>query len=143
MRKISAFTVSFLLILLLANGLASADEERGERTYEITITNLTRDQVFSPPIVIGHNEKFSLFTLGEPASEQLFPLAEDGMTGPLAGHIEGLPSVFDFTAAGVNDAIPPGESLTLELDTKGLFRFISVAGMLVSTNDAFFCRSKG
>ena len=85
------FSVIFTMIFILASGLSFADEERysKKRKYEVTITNLTRGQVFSPPIVIAHDSKFSLFTLGDPASDELAALAEGGAKGPLEGLIHG------------------------------------------------------
>ncbi len=127
-------TVTFFVILTLASGLCFAEHGRRARTYAVTITNLTRGQIFSPPIVISHNRNFSLFTLGEPASDQLYPLAEDGDTGPLIDSFDPS-SVFDHIV-GTN--ILPGDSLTLEITTRPSFKYISAAGMLVTTNDAFF-----
>ena len=83
------FSVIFTLIFVLASGLSFADEKRGTRKFEITITNLTRGQVFSPPIAVGHDRDFSLFRLGDEASPELAALAEGGDTGPLVDQIEG------------------------------------------------------
>ena len=142
MKKIKIFfTIAFFVIPILAGGLSFADQRRGERTYEVTITNLTRGQIISPPIVISHDENFRLFTLGEPASHELYPLAEDGDTVPLTDHIKTLPSVFDYAVAAPlvgPSPLFPGESVTYEIGTRGRARFISAAGMLVTTNDAFF-----
>jgi len=114
--------------------LSFADQDRYKRKYEITITNLTRGQVFSPPIVINHNSNFSLFTLGEPADAALAALAEGGDTGPLVDLIDG---VYPYAVAG--GPIMPGdsESVTLEISKRSRSRLISVAAMLVTTNDAF------
>ena len=129
-----AFAIMLILILILTSGLAFADQERYKKKYEITITNLTRGQVFSPPIVINHNSNFSLFTLGEEASDELAALAEGGDTGLLVDLIGG---VYPYAVAG--GPIMPGdsESVTLEISKRGGSSLISVAGMLVTTNDAF------
>ena len=49
-----------------------------------TITNLTRGQVITPPMVIVHNGYFRHFVTGEPAIPELATLAEDRdrATGP-------------------------------------------------------------
>ncbi len=130
------FPLIIVMILVLANGICYADPKRGGRSYEVTITNLTRGQIFSPPIVISHDRNFHLFTLGAPAGPQLYPLAEDGDTALLIDHIGDLASVFDYAVA--EGAVEPGKSITLEIDTRGGFKFLSAAGMLVTTNDAFF-----
>ncbi len=130
------FAVIFFSIFFLTSGLSLADEGgyNYKRKYEVTITNLTRGQVFSSPIVIGHNGNFSLFTLGEPASEELAALAEGGATGPLEDLIDGL-----YPYAVVGGPIMPGDSdsVTLEISKRSRMRKISVAAMLVTTNDAF------
>jgi hypothetical protein len=74
--------------------------------------------------------------LGSAASEQLFPLAEDGKTTPLTDHVDTLASVFDWTVAG--GPVMPGESVSLTISARRSFRYLSIAGMLVNTNDAFF-----
>jgi hypothetical protein len=130
------YTAMILMVLILASGPSSADQSYGGKTYAVTITNLTRGQIFSPPIVISHKINFNLFTLGEPASQQIYPLAEDGDTLPLIDHIKNLPSVFDYEVA--KGPVLPGESVTLKVTTRWRFKYISVAGMLVTTNDAFF-----
>lgn len=110
--------------------------DQGGRRVEVTITNVTRAQIFSPPVVISHGKAFQLFELGKPASEPLYSLAEDGLTDPLTTYLATLPSVHDYAVAA--GPVMPGASVTLEVTTRGPFRFISVAGMLVSTNDGFF-----
>jgi len=130
------YTAMLLMVFILASGSSFANQSYGGRTYEVTITNLTRGQIFSPPIVISHKRNFSLFSLGDPAIAPLYKLAEDGLTAPLVAHISELPSVFDYEVA--EGPILPGDSVTLEVSTRRHFRYISVAGMLVTTNDAFF-----
>jgi len=102
----------------------------------VTITNITSDQIFSPPLVVSHDKRVSLFTLGEPASEELASLAEDGMTGPLADLLDGATGVLDIAVA--DGMVFPGESITVEVGITPRQSLISLAGMMVSTNDAFF-----
>jgi hypothetical protein len=130
------YTALILMGFILASGLSYANQSHGRKTYAVTITNLTRGQIFSPPIVISHKKNFNLFTLGDPASPEFAALAEDGLTDPLVAILSELPSVFDSKVAG--GPIMPGESVTIEFSTRRHFRYISVAGMLVTTNDAFF-----
>lgn len=132
--------VIFLMIFLLTTGLSFADRERDDshRKYEVTITNLTRGQVFSPPIVIVHNRDFNLFKFGDAASVELAALAEEGDPEPLAILIDNFYPKFRSAVAG--GPIPPGESASviLKISKRGRSSLISVAGMLVTTNDAFF-----
>jgi hypothetical protein len=135
-RVLFFFALGLIITGTLTPDFALSGQERGDRTYEITITNLTRGQIFSPPVLISHNGDFQLFVLGEPAIPELVALAEDGITEDLTGYISTLPSVLDYAVAA--GGIPPGQSMTLEITTRGRFRYISAAGMLVTTNDAFF-----
>jgi hypothetical protein len=110
--------------------------EGGVQTYAVTVTNVTRGQILSPPLVIAHGPGFKLFEPGEPATPELAQLAEDAVAGPLMALLGTMPSVLDYDLGG--GVILPGESLTVEIDTRGRFGFITVAGMLVTTNDAFY-----
>ena len=89
MRKSHAGFTLVLIVLcgILGVGTGYADGTYGSskkgRQYAVTITNLTRGQVITPPVVIVHNEKFRLFVPGEPATPELAASAEDG--GPANG----------------------------------------------------------
>jgi hypothetical protein len=135
MRKltITMTTILALAATILVNG---ADSAYADQLYHITITNVTRGQVITPPVVISHNKDFSLFTPGQPASDQLTVLAEDGVTDSLVNLLSTDPNVYDYAVSGAG--LMPGESVTLDLWVKDGFRKLSAAGMLASSNDAFF-----
>lgn len=122
---------SFFVLLLAAVAL---NAEARQRSYDVTVTNLTRGQVFSPIFVVTHRSSISLFEAGAAASAELAALAEGGETGPLGALLGGLGGV---TATATSDGpVPPGESATVRVS--GNFRdVVSVASMLVNTNDAF------
>jgi len=86
--------------------------------------------------VISHNRDYSLFELGEPAMHGLDMLAEDAQTDVLTAYLANQSSVFE-TKKGAGPILP-GESISVEIKSKRGFRFLSLAGMLVTTNDAFF-----
>ncbi|MCB9396751.1 MAG: fasciclin domain-containing protein [Acidobacteria bacterium] len=105
-------------------------------TYKITVTNLTKGQIFSPPLVVAHSEAIALATPGTAASPGLVALAEDGDVNLLRSEIAGSSEVFDSVAfAG---PILPGATQSVTITARNPFRRISVAGMLVVTNDSFF-----
>lgn len=133
-RKVG-FVVSFALAMVISGILAGPASAGHNNLYEVTIVNLTRGQIFSPPLVISHKAGFDLFVPGEPASPELAALAEDGNTAPLVGVIEGDPAVKDYAVAP--GPVMPGQSVTVVVKAWGNFRFVSLAGMLVTTNDAF------
>ena len=131
MRK--SLTGSILLAGILAATLGMSLSAQAE-TLRVKITNLTQSQIFSPPIVIAHPGKFSVFKFGEPASDALATLAETGNPGDLATEVTGLGADVAVHAG----MIMPGDVGIVDIVTTGPNRRISVLAMLVSTNDAFF-----
>ena len=126
-----------VLITLYAGlfGIAAGNAAGAE--FEVTVTNLTRGQIISPAVVATHTDKLDpLFTLGSPASDELVAVAEDAVNGPLVDALSGDKNVKDVQTTG--GPIMPGESASVVVGTAGKFRNITVVGMLVTTNDAFF-----
>ena len=78
--------------------------------YEVTVTNLTRSQQFTPILVATHKEGVRLFELGTPASSQLKTLAEEGNVGPMTALLLGSPNVLDVVNSGA--LLNPGSSIT-------------------------------
>ena len=106
-----------------------------KNTYEVTITNITKSQIFTPILTTAHSSRISLFQLGEPASEALATVAESGDTSKLAAALSASPRVFDIESVG--GLILPGKSATVEISAPIRIRRFSMAGMLIPTNDAF------
>jgi hypothetical protein len=104
--------------------------------FEITITNLTRGEVFTPIFAASHKAGVTLFMAGSPASEPLEILAEAGDTGPIKTMLSENPAVKDVVDSGA--PLPPGQSVVLVVKTGGGFDHISLGAMLVPTNDGFF-----
>ncbi|HJZ70259.1 MAG TPA: spondin domain-containing protein [Vicinamibacterales bacterium] len=134
-RLVAAFAVAALLLTAPLANRAIATNDDGAQFF-VTITNLTQSQVFTPIVAASHKSSVKLFELGQPASEPLEILAEAGDTGPLKTTLEQSGAVLDIADSGA--PLPQGASVTLSLATRGGFRFVSVAAMLVPTNDAFF-----
>lgn len=109
---------------------------QGERTFKVSITNLTKSQIFSPPLVVSHNDDIQVFALGQPAPAALATLAEDGDTSALSADLLSNENVLMTATAG--GPVMPGTTVTVEITAGGEDRLISVLGMLVTTNDAFF-----
>lgn len=125
------------LMSLLAFSLAGSDlEAQGRRRYEVSITNITKGQTFTPILVATHRPGMRLFELGEPATPELEALAETGDTGPLSMHLGALAQVNDVQIIG--GLLGPGETASVVVDAHGPFRAVSVASMLIPTNDGFF-----
>ena len=137
----SPLTTSFCVSLAITCGLAltpsaRADDDHDGGRFEVTITNLTRGQQFTPILVASHKSTVKLFELGKPASPELQILAEQGNTAPLAAALALLPGTAQVVSgSGLTN---PGASVTLIVEGRRGFGFLSVAAMLIPTNDAFF-----
>lgn len=114
------------------------DRSRTGASYEITITNLTRGQQFTPILAASHMPSVSLFQLGKPASSELAILAEEGNVAPLAAVLRANQGVFEVVNG--NGLTQPGATTTLMVNARGGTGAtrISVAAMLIPTNDTFF-----
>ena len=125
-------------VLFTAFGTLANADYYGHRTttYEVTITNITKGQVFSPPVLVTHNRRVSLFEVGTPALDELATVAEDGAGQPLADLVSGLREVAE--AQSTSAPIPPGGSATYQISSRRGFGVLSIVSMLVNTNDAFF-----
>lgn len=137
MSRLRALTRIGLAIALLA-GVAAAAKAQDElgAAYDVTITNLTHGQILSPPVVVAHHNSFRVFRAGESASAELAALAEDADSAGLIALLGTIPRV---QAVELGDGvILPGDSLTVRIRLVGGVRSLTVLGMLVTTNDAFF-----
>ena len=106
-------------------------------TFELTVTNITSAQPFSPLTAIAAADEFQIFQLDEPASEALEQIAEGGDNSLLLANAEDDEQVFG-TASGMG-AVMPGmsETLTLSIPVEDLDNaYLSAVTMLVNTNDA-------
>ena len=129
--------ISGLIAALVATGVM-ADEQRdrnGPRVFEVTITNVSPGLSFTPLLVATHSSKVELFRLGQPASAELAVLAEGGNTAPLTAALTATGEVFD--AKSTAGLLLPGASVTMQVRARGRFDQISIAGMLLPTNDSF------
>lgn len=116
-----------------ADGTTDSHLDRG--AYDVTVTNLTRAQQFTPIFVATHRRDIRLFQLGDAASPGLETLAEEGNVQPLT---EALLAAGAFDVQNSGALLNPGASVTVRVDTRGNFDRVSVASMLIPTNDAFF-----
>ena len=137
-RKLHTIALAALLAAVPESYLAAdeAETSSSEQRFLVTVTNLTRGQQFTPLLVATHREGVRLFRLGSPASSELAVLAEEGNTAPLTALLSANPAVFDVVTVG--PLLDPGASRTVEVRTHGPFDHVSVAAMLIPTNDGFF-----
>lgn len=121
--------------LLTSTGVAQAESYKYQRTYKVTITNITKGVQFTPFILASHKAGGHLFSVGEPASEEIVQIAEGGNIMPMQEYLSASNAVFDIaTSEGL---LSPGTSVTLEIKAKGFGSRLSLASMLLPTNDTF------
>ena len=121
----------FCALLASANS-AFAD---GSPMYKVTITNLTNAINLTPIIVSSHRRGVSIFDMGAPASDDLSAIAEGGNTAPLAATLGANSQVEDVqTSAGL---LGPGQSTSVMVSARHGARWISLASMMLPTNDGF------
>jgi hypothetical protein len=126
-----------LLALAVSAPTLQADGKRSyyrHAVYEVTVTNVTRDQSFTPLLVVAHHPRVSLFEVGRPASPELEALAETGNTVPFEELLATVPGV-----RGVNTSeglLAPGATTKIYVKGHRGDR-VSLAGMLIPTNDGF------
>ena len=132
-------TLLLVLAALIATTAFAAPGDAQDKilvTYEVTITNVTASQIFSPPVLVTHKARTGVFHAGEAASDEVAMVAEDGDASALVALLEADPDVHDIVVA--DGPLMPGSSVTMEIEAgNGAWR-LSALGMLVTTNDAFF-----
>ena len=135
-RTMSRLGALSVLCLLLAGRHLFAQDGMEGQGFQVTVTNLTRGQQFTPILVASHKPGVKLFVLGEQASSELATLAEEGNTGPLSALLSAMPAVKDVATSG--GLLDPGHSVAVNVRGGGNFDHLSVAAMLIPTNDGFF-----
>jgi len=106
-----------------------------DKQFQLDVTNLTHNQAISAVGVILHDSAYQLFTLGEAATVALEELAEGGDNSALLSEANSNGAVID-TVAGTA-MIVPGSSERFMLGGNASALEVSLAGMLVNTNDGF------
>jgi len=128
--KMAALIMSAAMVIS-----GSAYAGNNSRTFEVTVTNITAGQSFTPLLAVTHSNEISVFELGEPALDELELLAEGGMTTPLQDLLDPLKQVHDtVTTEGL---LGPGESVTFKIKGTHWNNRLTFAGMLLPTNDTF------
>ncbi len=124
-------------LIALGLALASTAAAAQDAQYFVSITNITPGQTFTPQLVMTHDTSFQVFRYGKPASEGLEILAEGGDTSALVD--EAGDSVWE--AVTIDGLLGPGETATTMISAEE-GGFLSVAAMLIPTNDTFVALSR-
>lgn len=134
MKRTISITSLITAGLLAASPTFDAIAGDGMRMYEVSVTNLTRGVSFTPILVATHQEGVHLYQLGHPASIALAAMAEGGDTGPLATMIEETPHAETASSDGL---LEPGNSVTITVAARDGASHLSLAAMMLPTNDGF------
>lgn len=126
--------------LMLVTGVAGWAQGRSAE-YEVTITNLTRGQRFTPFLVVTHRPDVRLFRLGQPAGMELRTLAEEGDVMPFVNLLrttQGVGAVATTPPPPPLDRLlEPGKSVKVQIAAPEGARYLSLAAMMIPTNDGF------
>ncbi|MGD8938742.1 MAG: spondin domain-containing protein [Gammaproteobacteria bacterium] len=125
-----------LLAFACALGLGSAATAQAA-SWDVTVTNLTNGNYFTPLLVASHDHDTHMFEVGESAAT--YPgielMAE-------CGDLSELTTTFDPMEQGIVEnpnggPLAPGASVTTTLTTAMGDTHLSVVAMILPTNDAF------
>ena len=118
------------------------ESSSAERTYRVTIENLTTGQVFSPGVIATHTKAVSVWRNGDAASDGIRQIAEDGSEAAEVAALAGAAGVHAVisTGAPINRiggiaALP--QSRSYMIGAAGSANRLSVAVMIICTNDGF------
>lgn len=139
--RVPAIVLGLAAMMLAAFvALAAPAEATGftqDRTYRVTVENLTENQILTPTVVASHRASLHVFREGREASNGIQQLAENGGVPVLVEELAANRKVSDVIAVGNGQPIDPGASTTAYLTAARNATRVSVAGMLICTNDGF------
>jgi len=134
------------MVALLAAGLPGTAQAASTERWRVKITNLTSGQPMSPPLWAVHDKRIDVWSVGELASSGMLPIVEDAFNAPLQSYLSSNPHVREArTETGAAPGpppvpagpIPPGGTREFDVTSRGADMYLSMAWMLVRTNDGF------
>jgi Spondin_N len=136
-----------LTAVAAAAALAAAPTAEAKRadTFEVTFTDLTSGQPLTPAVAATHRGGDELFRVGDAASFGLKEIAENGNNAPMLSRLASERDVSDFLEAPGGPLVPAGspgdamfgQSTTFTITADRGARRLSLASMLICTNDGF------
>jgi Spondin_N len=141
-RRNSVAAVAAAAAALVATPAAEADRAD---TFEVTFTDLTSGQPLTPAVAATHRSSNELFRVGDAASFGLKEIAENGNNAPMLARLGADGDVSDADQAPGGPLVPAGspgdamfgQSTTFTLTADRGARRLSLAAMLICTNDGF------
>ena len=130
MKKIIKKVITGLFDFLMASTSVNADG----KSYEVTITNLTQAEKFTPILVASSKKSVELFKPGDPASSELTDVAEGGDISGMTGLLLANPDVVDVANSAAllppHGLLEPGDSVTVTVSAMDA-KYISLASMRI------------
>jgi hypothetical protein len=136
-HRVQALVIAVALIVaIVAFATPARASSNDPTTFRVTIENLTENQTITPAVVASHEPSFRVFKRNRSATNGVAQLSENGGVPVLVDELSAETSVADVAVAGDAPIAPGGSASTLITTTTGASR-ISVAAMLICTNDGF------
>lgn len=139
MRRLSvahALALAIVVVVVVAPVFGTgAEAQTWTGVWQVRVTNLTTGQYFTPVLAATHTADAMIFQPGMEASAELQALAEGGDVMPLEMALDGMSSVMSVeTGMGLT---MPGRTSEILISGSGMHRYLSLAAMLIPTNDGF------
>jgi hypothetical protein len=138
---------SLAAVAAAAAALAATPAAEAQRadTFEVTFTDLTSGQPLTPAVAATHRGSNELFSVGDAASFGLKEIAENGNNTPMLDRLRADGDVSDVVEAPGGPLVPAGspgdamfgQSTTFTITADRGARRLSLAAMLICTNDGF------
>lgn len=128
-----SMSIGMIASVILAGLLLQGCKHDQPRTFAVTVTNLTDNQPFSPLAAVTHEIVYQGVSVGVSASDGLERLAESGDNSAFLAEADADSNV-EMSVSG-SGLILPGETEDLVLYAKKNAYLLSLASMLVNTND--------
>jgi hypothetical protein len=128
-KRISVKTSLSALALIMASSPIMAQE------LSITLSNLTQGLHFTPVITAAHTNDTYLFKSGMAATPELQAMAEGGDISGLSATLSNIDA--NVSENPVGGLLAPGMSTTYNLSTDDANTQLSLAAMILPSNDGF------
>jgi Spondin_N len=143
MKRIKGLVAAAAAVTALA--AAPAADAQPADSFDVTFTDLTSGQPLTPAVAATHRGKNELFRVGRTASFGLKEIAENGNNAPMLTRLASDDDVFEAVEAPGGPLVPAGspgdamfgQSTTFSIGAERGARFLSLASMLICTNDGF------
>ncbi|MGZ9899569.1 spondin domain-containing protein [Shewanella gaetbuli] len=124
---------SIISISLLAAGLFSVSTQAAN--IEVSVTNLTHGNHFTPILIATHDGDSQLFNVGEKATPALQKMAEGGEIADLNTAVTGAGGMTIMNPA--KGLLAAGHTADSDMLDTGDNNYLSIVAMVLPTNDAF------